>query len=292
MPIADTASPQLEPRSADSQAIPREESLRVRGLTTIYAAGGKAPFIAFSDVDIAVERGELLALVGASGCGKSSLLHTIAGLTRRHGGTVQLDSDLLSGPDPRLGVVFQDPALLPWLNVRQNIEIGLRLRSHPVSRAERDGRVAEAIADVGLSGFDKTYPSQLSGGMAQRAALARALVRKPAILLLDEPFGALDAVTRLLMQRLLRRIVHTHRSTALLVTHDVEEAVRLADRVVLMGRTPEAGGRLLREFRLRDPGGSGAHHVTDRVKLEILDALSQTMGRDDNFFAMDGDRHV
>jgi NitT/TauT family transport system ATP-binding protein len=139
--------------------------------------------------------------------------------------------------------------------------------------------VAEAIADVGLTRFEKAYPSQLSGGMAQRVALARALVRKPAILLLDEPFGALDAVTRRDMQRLLQRIIRTHHSTAMLVTHDVDEAVHLADRVILMGRTPKAGGQLLHEFQVRHSLGSKPLTAPAAVRRQILEALSQTMGR-------------
>jgi NitT/TauT family transport system ATP-binding protein len=195
---------------------------------------------------------------------------------------VQLESELLTGPDPRLAVVFQDPVLLPWLTVRQNVEFGLQLRSVSVSQEERERRVAEAIADVGLVRFEKAFPSQLSGGMAQRVALARALVRKPAILLLDEPFGALDAVTRRDMQRLLQRIVRTHHATALLVTHDVDEAVRLADRVILMGRTPEAGGQLLHEFQVRTILGRKPSAAPAVVRQQILEALSQTMGREND----------
>jgi len=262
---------------------PADVLLRVRGLSARYALRGKEAFTAFSRVDLEVSCGELLVLVGASGCGKSSLLHTIAGLTPRHAGSVHLGSEALCGPDPRLAVVFQDPALLPWLNVWQNIEFGLRLRSAPISSAERERRVAQAIADVGLVRFEKTHPSQLSGGMAQRVALARALVRKPAILLLDEPFGALDAVTRADMQRLLQRIVRTHRATALLVTHDVDEAVRLADRVILMGRTPQGGGELQHEFHLRRGSGSEPGTPAREVRQQILDALSQTMGRENDF---------
>jgi NitT/TauT family transport system ATP-binding protein len=272
----------LEELSVSSPDLAGEVLLRVSGLSTVYAIRGKAPFRAFSGVDVEVYRGELLVLVGASGCGKSSFLQTIAGLTPHHAGTVQLGDELLTGPDPRLAVVFQDPVLLPWLTVQQNIEFGLRLRSATVSPEERDRRVAEAIADVGLLRFAKAYPSELSGGMAQRVALARALVRKPAILLLDEPFGALDAVTRRDMQRLLHRIVRTRRATALLVTHDVDEAVRLADRVILMGRTPEAGGQLLREFHVRNILTRKTHSTPVVVRQQILEALSQTMGRVDD----------
>ena len=164
-----------EGQTISTPGLASEVLLHVLGLSTAYAVRGKTPFLAFSGVDVDVYRGELLVLVGASGCGKSSFLHTIAGLTPRRAGTVQLESEFLTGPDPRLAVVFQDPVLLPWLTVRQNVEFGLRLRSSPVSPEERDRRVAEAIADVGLARFEKAYPSQLSGGMAQRVALARAL---------------------------------------------------------------------------------------------------------------------
>ncbi|MGA3127167.1 MAG: ABC transporter ATP-binding protein [Candidatus Korobacteraceae bacterium] len=268
-----------EEQSLPSPGLASEVLLRVLGLSTMYAVRGKAPFLAFSGVDVEIRRGELLVLVGASGCGKSSLLQTIAGLTQRRAGTVQLESELLTGPDPRLAVVFQDPVLLPWLTARQNVDFGLQLRSVPVSPEERKRRVAEAIADVGLTRFERAYPSQLSGGMAQRVALARALVRKPAILLLDEPFGALDAVTRRDMQRLLQRIIRTHHSTAMLVTHDVDEAVHLADRVILMGRTPDAGGQILHEFQLRDIRSRKLNAAPAAVRRQILEALSQTMGR-------------
>jgi NitT/TauT family transport system ATP-binding protein len=271
-----------EGQTISSPGLASEVLLHVLGLSTVYAVRGKTPFLAFSGVDVEVYRGELLVLVGASGCGKSSFLHTIAGLTPRRAGTVQLESEFLTGPDPRLAVVFQDPVLLPWLTVRQNIEFGLRLRSSPVSPEERKRRVAEAIADVGLIRFEKAYPSQLSGGMAQRVALARALVRKPSILLLDEPFGALDAVTRRDMQRLLQHIVRTHHSTALLVTHDVDEAVRLADRVILMGRTTNSGGQILHEFQVRNILGRKPHAAPAAVRQQILEALSQTMGRGDD----------
>jgi NitT/TauT family transport system ATP-binding protein len=271
-----------EGQTISTPGLASEVLVHVLGLSTAYAVRGKSPFLAFSGVDVEVYRGELLVLVGASGCGKSSFLHTIAGLTPRRSGTVQLESEFLTGPDPRLAVVFQDPVLLPWLTVRQNVEFGLRLRSVPVSTEERDRRVAEAIADVGLVRFEKAYPSELSGGMAQRVALARALVRKPSILLLDEPFGALDAVTRRDMQRLLQHIVRTHHSTALLVTHDVDEAVRLADRVILMGRTPDAGGQILHEFQVRNILGRKPHAAPAAVRQQILEALSQTMGRGDD----------
>jgi NitT/TauT family transport system ATP-binding protein len=274
--------PASEEHAISSTSFASEVLLRILGLSTIYAVRGKVPFVAFSGIDVEIHRGELLVLVGASGCGKSSFLQTIAGLTPRHAGTVQLESELLTGPDPRLAVVFQDPVLLPWLTVRQNVEFGLQLRSVSVSQEERERRVAEAIADVGLVRFEKAFPSQLSGGMAQRVALARALVRKPAILLLDEPFGALDAVTRRDMQRLLQRIVRTHHATALLVTHDVDEAVRLADRVILMGRTPEAGGQLLHEFQVRTILGRKPSAAPAVVRQQILEALSQTMGREND----------
>lgn len=276
-----TALPELAGQSIPS-GLASEVLLRARGLSTIYDIRGKTHFVAFSGIDLEVYRGELLVLVGASGCGKSSFLHTIAGLTPRHAGTVELDSEFLTGSDPRLAVVFQDPVLLPWLTVRQNIEFGLRLRSAPVSPEERERRVAEAMADVGLLKFENTYPSQLSGGMAQRVALARSLVRKPAILLLDEPFGALDAVTRRDMQHLLQRIIRTHHSTALLVTHDVDEAVHLADRVILMGRTQHAGGQLLHEFQVRHNLGSKPRAAPAGVRRQILEALSQTMGREND----------
>ena len=182
-----------------------------------------------------------MAVVGASGCGKSTLLRLILGLDDAHDGSITLGGAPVLGTSPDRGIVFQDHRLFPWLNVAQNIAVGLR--NAPRSASEKRELVAEHIALVGLEGFEQSYPHQISGGMAQRVAIARGLVNRPRVLLLDEPFGALDALTRARLQTELQRIWQKERITMILVTHDVEEAVYLGDRVVIMQPRP---GRIRR----------------------------------------------
>ena len=186
-----------------------------------------------SGVSFDVQPGELVCILGASGCGKSTLLRIVAGLENADAGTISLGGAPLAGPGLDRGLVFQEPRLFPWLDVERNVAFGLSSRDH-----EARERVRVHLHLVGLSGFERAYPHQLSGGMAQRAALARALVNRPALLLLDEPFGALDALTRAQMQDELLRVRAGERFTALLVTHDIEEAAYLADRVIVMSPRP------------------------------------------------------
>jgi sulfonate transport system ATP-binding protein len=184
-------------------------------------------------IGLAIERGEFVSVVGGSGCGKTTLLRIIAGLETSFTGTVQLDGQPIHGPDTDRGLVFQEPRLFPWLTVAENVAFGL---SGPKKARERI--VREHLALVGLEGFSAAYPKQLSGGMAQRAAIARAIVNRPGILLMDEPFGALDAFTRIQMQEEVLRIWQAERCTVILVTHDIEEAVFLSDRVLVMSNRP------------------------------------------------------
>ena len=195
----------------------------------------RAPVTVFGDLSLTVEPGEFLAVLGPSGCGKSTLLRLLAGLDRPSGGTLRLGGQPITAADDRCGVVFQEPRLLPWRTIADNVALGLRTR-----RPGRTGRVKiEALlAQVGLAEFAGAWPHQLSGGMAQRAGLARGLIGRPEVLLLDEPFAALDALTRLRMQDLLAAICADIRPTVVLVTHDVDEALALADRVVLLGPRP------------------------------------------------------
>ncbi len=192
-------------------------------------------------VDLAIPAGQFVSIVGASGCGKSTLLRLILGLDDAYEGAITLGGQPVRGTSPERGIVFQDHRLFPWLNVAQNIGVGLRNANLPAS--EKRDRVAEHIALVGLEGFEQSYPHQISGGMAQRVAIARGLVNRPRVLLLDEPFGALDALTRARLQTELQRIWQKERITMILVTHDVEEAVYLGDRVVIMQPRP---GRIRR----------------------------------------------
>ncbi len=182
-------------------------------------------------LDVEVAAGEIVAVVGPSGCGKSTLLRLIAGLDTPTSGTIALDATPIRDTDERTAVAFQEPRLLPWRTLAQNVELGLP-RDYP--RRERSGRVRELLSLVGLSHAAGQRPREVSGGMAQRASLARALARNPDVLLLDEPFGALDALTRLRMQDLLLDIHAAEPTTVVLVTHDVEEALYLADRVLLL----------------------------------------------------------
>src|SRR5581483_9968576 len=191
---------------------------------------------ALKDISLSIAPGELVSLVGPSGCGKSTLLRLIAGLDTPDAGELLVGADPISKPSAERGLVFQDPNLFPWLTVRKNIEAGLVARG---LLREKRGEVGEFMGLVGLEAFADAYPHHLSGGMAQRAALARALINHPKILLLDEPLGALDAFTRMRMQDEVLRIWQARRTTMLLVTHDIDEAIYMSDRIMIM--TPRPG---------------------------------------------------
>jgi sulfonate transport system ATP-binding protein len=226
-------------------------------------------------VDLSVAPGEFLTIVGASGCGKSTLLRLIAGLDTEFHGQVVLDGRRVTAPSLERGLVFQEPRLFPWLTVAQNVALGLL--NAGLSKAAKNHAVAEHIALVGLTGFQDAYPHQLSGGMAQRAAIARGLVNRPGVLLLDEPFGALDALTRARLQDELQRIWAAEGITMLLVTHDVEEAVYLGDRVVVMAPRP---GRIAASFdvpqaRPRDRSSTALARVRDRIMAALEATLSE-----------------
>lgn len=216
--------------------------LEISRVTKRFALDG-ASVTALSDVDLTVRAGEFVSVVGASGCGKSTLLRLLVGLDDAYEGSILLDGRRISGPALERAIVFQEHRLLPWATAEENVALGLVKSRLPA--AARNKAVAEHLELVGLSGFAKAYPAQLSGGMAQRVAIARALVNRPRILLLDEPLGALDALTRGRLQDELARIVRHEGTTAILVTHDVEEAVYLGDRVVVMHPRPGRIARIL-----------------------------------------------
>jgi len=186
------------------------------------------------DIGLEVGQGEFVCIVGPSGCGKSTLLSTMAGFLSPTSGAVKIDGDAVTGPDPRRIFVFQERGVFPWLTVEGNIDFGL----FALSRPERRRRVAHYIKMVGLEGFEKAYPAELSGGMKQRVEVARALAVNPDMLFLDEPFGALDSITRLTMRGELLRIWGAERNTIVFVTHDIDEAVQLGDRVAVMSDRP------------------------------------------------------
>ncbi len=209
--------------------------LVAKGLAHTYRSR-QAALLALDHVDLVVERGEFVAIVGPSGCGKSTLLRILGGLLIPSEGNVQLDGNSLSSPRRQVGFVFQSVNLMPWRTVLQNVTLPLEVAGEPLSKADR--RARDLLGLVGLEGFEKAYPRELSGGMAQRVAIARALVGNPQVLLLDEPFGSLDALSREQMNLELLRIWRLRGVTAVMVTHDLQEAIFLADRVLVMSPRP------------------------------------------------------
>jgi len=197
---------------------------------------GADEFLAIDRIDLEVATNEFVSIVGTSGCGKSTLLNMVGGLTEPTFGDIRIDGKPVTGPGRDRGFVFQGYSLFEWLTVEGNIRFALE--KSKLSKAEKSELVAEFVQSVGLAGFENAYPRQLSGGMRQRVAIARALVYKPSLLLMDEPFGALDAQTRGMMQELLLKVWEEHKVTVLFVTHDVEEALFLADRVVVLASRP------------------------------------------------------
>lgn len=209
--------------------------IRIEGVVKRFPQQDAADVVALSGIDLAIKAGEFVSLIGPSGCGKSTLLRLIAGLNGADEGKLYIDNEEINRPSYERGLVFQNPMLFPWLNVHDNVAFGLKARKvYKQSKEE----VAKFIELVGLSAFHKSYPHQLSGGMAQRASLARALVNHPKVLLLDEPLGALDAFTRMNMQDELIRIWQERQTTMIMVTHDVDEAIYLSDRIIVMTPRP------------------------------------------------------
>ncbi|AKM33069.1 ABC transporter ATP-binding protein [Pandoraea faecigallinarum] len=229
-------------------------------------------------VDLSVARGELVSVLGPSGSGKSTLLRIAAGLLMPSHGTVAVDGAPLAGPRPDVALAFQDPCLLPWLSVERNVAFGLTFARQPVlSRDTRRARIDAALEEVGLAHAHHLHPRQLSGGMAQRVALARCLARQPRALLLDEPFGALDEVTRADMQRLLATVVRDTGAATVLVTHDIDEALLVSDRIVLLGNQ----GRTLAQWHIDVPSPRGAQvQALGALRIEVLQALQLAMSRD------------
>jgi sulfonate transport system ATP-binding protein len=242
--------------------------LEISGLTKRFPGGT----LALQGVDLTADAGEIVAIIGGSGCGKSTLLRLIAGLDEPTDGSVSLDGERVDGPHPKVGFVFQEPRLMPWLNVTDNIGFGL---GH-FPRADRKALVEDALHAVRLHPFAKALPRQLSGGMAQRVALARALVARPEVLLMDEPFSALDALTREVQQDQLIMAWAERRPILLLVTHDVDEALALGNRVVVMR---SHGGGIERIFHVpleRPRRRTG--EAFQRLKERVLEALHAGMG--------------
>ena len=247
--------------------------LRLENVSKTFHVAGKT-VAALQDISLDIAEGEFLSIVGASGCGKSTLLRLILGLDRDHRGSILLDGAPVAKPGLDRGIVFQEHRLLPWLSVEANVAVALR-KSKLSPRQKRD-TVREHLDLVGLADFASAYPAQLSGGMQQRVAIARALVNRPRFLLLDEPLGALDALTRLRLQDELKRIVRHEGITAILVTHDVDEAVYLGDRIVIMQPHP---GRIAGILPVILPHrADGSRNRSDTAFLRLRDHVLGQLG--------------
>ena len=253
------------------ERIPAIETQRLDKVYVSQSRDGKlSETHALSDINLRVAQGEFICIIGASGCGKSTLLRIIAGFETLSTGEMHVMGKTIAGPGPDRGMVFQDYALFPWLSVAQNISYGPRMAKRP--KSEVDGTVARYLDMVGLKKFAARYPHELSGGMKQRVAIARVLANDPAVVLMDEPFGALDAITRNGLQESLLHIWEAARKTILFITHSVDEAVYLADRVVVLSPHP---GRLKMEIPIELPRPRDiASPEFNRLKREMLDAIA------------------
>src|ERR1700761_1259382 len=241
-----------------------QAQIAIDTVSHVYRPPRGRPVLALSDVSLDVRPREFVALLGPSGCGKSTLLYLVGGFLPTEGGRITVEGKPVTAPGPDRGIVFQHFALFPWKTVKANVLYGIERQGLP--RAEREKRAQDFINLVGLRGFEESYPSQLSGGMKQRTAIARTLAFDPNILLMDEPFGALDAQTRSLMQTELLSIWHRTPKTVIFVTHDVQEAVYLADRVAVMSARPGQIKKIVEaNFDKSDPGLFKSQAFVDKV---------------------------
>jgi len=256
---------------------PHRRKLEIQGLGKTFPGGRRnPPVVALDGVDLHVDSGELVSLVGTSGCGKSTLLRIIAGLEQPTAGTATVDGERILGPGPDRGMVFQTYSLFPWLTVAGNIAFGLKLAGVP--RRKRAARVDELLGVMALGDHARRLPRELSGGMRQRVAIARALAPEPDLLLLDEPFGALDAQTRLAMHEFLRAVWHRTGATILMVTHDVDEALYLSSRIYVMHALP---GRIVDEVVSPFEPGLGAAVKRYPQFLDLRDEIHESLAADD-----------
>lgn len=241
--------------------------LTISRIAKTYANGTRA----LDDINLRIGSGEIVSIIGGSGCGKSTLLRLLSGLDTPSAGSVEVDGTVIDAPHPAVGIVFQEPRLLPWLTVGDNIAFGL---GH-LSKSERIERTAAALHRIGLDGYASRWPRELSGGQSQRVAMLRALVQRPSVLLLDEPFSALDAFTRVDLQEHLLDLWEDSRPTVVLVTHDIEEALVLATRVVVMRPQP---GRIAASFDIALPRPRDrTSHAFEDVKRQVWQALHSTL---------------
>ena len=247
--------------------------IEIRGVHKEFVKGERR-VLALQDIDLTVAKHEFVAILGPSGCGKSTLLNMVAGFDRPTRGWVKVEEEEIVDPSPRRCVVFQEPALFPWLTVMDNVVFGPKNRRQPA--AEYRPRAAQIIEQVGLRGFEASYPAELSGGMRQRVGIARVLIMEPNVLLMDEPFGSLDAQTRTLMQELLLALWERHHQTVLFITHDIEEALLLADRVCVMTARP---GRIKKSIPVPMPRPRSIELTTSPefnvLRREVLDLIRE-----------------
>ena len=248
--------------------------VEIDALAKRFAVDG-GEIVALSAITVAIGEGEFVCLLGPSGCGKSTLLKIVAGLVEPSAGAIRIDGRAVTAPGPDRAVVFQDYALFPWMTVADNVEFGLAARG--VERVRRRAVSTELLRAVGLTDFAEKYPHHLSGGMKQRVSIARALAVDPVLLLMDEPFGALDAQTRFVMQQELLRIWHAYRKTVLFVTHSIDEALYLADRVLVMTARP---GRIKAEIRVaaERPRDISSPEFS-RLRRQALDLMADEIAR-------------
>lgn len=249
------------------QKRPLRTKLRAEGISMVFNRNENQVEV-LETLDLEVGEGEFVCILGPSGCGKSTFLNIIAGFISPTSGQVRIDGETVRGPDPRRIFVFQERGVFPWLTVEGNIGFGL----FKLSKAQRAERIAQYVKLVGLQGFEKAYPQELSGGMKQRLEVARALAVNPDVLFLDEPFGALDSITRLTMRSELLRIWQAEQKTIVFVTHDIEESIQLADRVIVMSARPARIQRIV-NIDISHPRDISSHRY-----LELRDGIFEEIG--------------
>jgi len=282
----------MDPSVAASAAAPENgvengtvPKISVKGVTKVFSSK-RGEVTALKELSLDIQDGEFMVIVGASGCGKSTLLNLVAGFDHPTAGEVLLDGRPVAGITPECGMIFQQYALFPWKTVQENVEFGLKMKRMP--KQERQERAARFIDLVGLNGFEKTYPHHLSGGMKQRVSIARSLANNPQVMLLDEPFAALDAMTRQVLQEQLVRIYEKHRKTIIFITHSIDEALLLSSRIVVMTARP---GRIAQEItndlphprnadvQLSDRYMELKRHIWSSVQAEVLKSMEVEAGQ-------------
>lgn len=261
-----------------------EKFLSLENIEKRFPIPGKDDYVAVTDINLEIKKNEIISIIGHSGCGKSTLLNMISGLDAQTEGHILLENKHVEGPGPERAVVFQNHSLLPWLSVYQNIEMAVKKVMPSLSSAELRSRVEKFVSMVNLDHAKDKLPNEISGGMKQRVGIARALSIKPKVLLMDEPFGALDSLTRANLQEHLMRIQQSVKNTVVIITHDIDEAVLLSDRVIMMTNGPDATIGEILEVNLerpRDRVSLQSHPEYIRCREAILSFLYEKFAKDD-----------